>query len=250
MNTVFNRVARKSKRGLAKIAFFGRNIRYENFFQNDNVAIFPKLGLIFNRIKKSGNTSIVATLSEIEGKIIDDVGELKSMRTVHAADFHSIVMMRSWKTLVVVRNPYNRSLSGFLEKVASGKSRNGRFDFYPGFGEQSAEAFEQFLEHLKEHDYGKNRHFFRQTDLLFQNLSKYTCVAKLENLAQEIVPLLIDLGCDPIAARKFYSPHDLEKKETGKITNSSKRTSMISPKAKKLIQELYREDFEQFGYDM
>ncbi len=51
-----------------------REIDFDNFFQNDTVAIFPELGVILNRIKKAGNTSLVAFLDDVARACGGDAG--------------------------------------------------------------------------------------------------------------------------------------------------------------------------------
>lgn len=237
----------KAKRVLSRAALVGRRVRFANFFQNDNVAIFPELRLAVNRIKKSGNTSLVMVLDDIcAGANQTTTSAVKDRRQIHAARFSDIARLRFYRTLVVVRSPYTRALSGYLEKVGFGL-RAG-YAAYPGFGEISTDGFERFLLHLRANSRTNDRHFWRQSDLLFQPLENYSCVARLETIVDDMRGFLPVIGVAPDVAERFAVPHALERQEVGKITDSARRGDLLSARAREIIEDLYAPDFDAFGY--
>lgn len=48
-----------------------------NLRKRDSVAIYPNLGILYNRIKKSGNSTITSFLAENEGEAINTCKEAK-----------------------------------------------------------------------------------------------------------------------------------------------------------------------------
>lgn len=242
-----NSAIREMKRGLARVTLAGRGIRYRNFFQEDNVAIFPELGVIFNRIKKSGNTSVCAFLNDVAGGPgFRTADEMKDARRFDSARLADIARLGTYKSLIVVRDPYTRILSGFLQKIVL--ANDERFRRFPGFGEQTDTAFVAFLRYLEENDYGGNRHFWPQVRLLYQPPDAYTFTAKLETLTGDMADFLSAIGRDPAMAKALEKPHPLEARQAGKITSAGKNRHLITDEARELVRRLYREDFETFEY--
>jgi hypothetical protein len=229
-----------------------RNIRFGNFFQGESVAVFPGLGVIFNRIKKSGNTSIVAFLDDLERAGAGDLqkpvtaSEIKSRRSLRALPFRGIPRLPSFATLTSVRNPYHRAISGFLDKVGSGT--NPRYQNYPTFGDRSVSAFEEFLVQCGENQFFRDRHFYPQTELLFQPLENYSQILRLETLVDDMDAFLTRRGFPAGTARALSSPHRLEQAETGKIQHSSKQAHYLTDHAIRIINKLYDRDFALLGY--
>jgi hypothetical protein len=62
-----------------------RKQAYNNkiLFSLSTMAIFPTLGLVFNRIKKSGNTSVVTFLHELDGHRISGTPEDVKKQLTH-----------------------------------------------------------------------------------------------------------------------------------------------------------------------
>lgn len=248
-----SRLGWKVRRTAIKSVLAGRGMNYENLFQNDNAAVYPTLGVLFNRIKKSGNTSVVAFLDDLErARLGQSVGaktsvELKSARRVHMMASGDILKMRSFATLVTVRCPYHRAISGFLDKVAKGT--NLRYEGYPFFGQDGPEVFEKFLEECGRRNFFSNRHFYPQSALLFQPVSRYTKIARIESLPSDMAVFLSRIGEDSAAAQALRKPHNLEINEEGKIQNSSEKSHYLTPGVRRLIETLYARDFITFGYE-
>jgi len=248
-----SRLEWKVKRIALRRIFSGQEINFDNFFQNDNIAVYPRLGVLFNRIKKSGNTTVVAFLDDVEKSEmvqkpqIETSAKLKNMRRIHMSPYRDILRMRSFSTLVIVRNPYYRAISGFLDKIAKGT--NPRYENYPYFGKDGPEIFEKFLAHCGQQNFFKNRHFLPQTALLFQPPDRYTKIARLETLPEDMSDFLFQIGADPAAAQVLQKPHAIEIKEESKIQNSSEKFHYLTPRACRLIETLYARDFDSFGYE-
>ncbi|WP_346908787.1 sulfotransferase family protein [uncultured Roseibium sp.] len=233
-----------------RIFHYNSGLNHKNFYNVDCVAVFPEIGVCFNRIKKAGNTSVCAYLADICGYGDFSSSTALKKRLLKPADmsFREHWDMRSYRTLVVVRDPYVRALSAFLDKVAPGCQK--QFFNYPGFGDPSPDGFERFLQRLKRSMGTANRHFWPQADLLFQPLERFSCVAHLETLTQDLGKFLASIGVDS-SCRSFDRPHDLERLEPGKVTKSARfLDNYYRAGSLKLVQELYRKDFDLFGYSI
>jgi hypothetical protein len=217
----------------------------------DNLAFFPEISLVFNRIKKSGNTSIILALQDAvqgaEPRLRDDMPE-KHSRSIVSIGLVHLIKLRKFQSLVCVRHPVSRALSGFLDIGVSGRVNAfwGQTDTWPA----TAQGFESFLSELTELEHKRiNRHFWRQTDLLFQPPSSFNYIVKLENVVGEMEVVLEGVGLNPEKAQYFAGPHPAELAQLNKVTGSASKAHLVSLRSKKLIEDFYADDFHTFGYD-
>lgn len=150
---------------------------------------------------------------------------------------------------IVVRNPYTRVFSAWVDKVLQDSYRHSRkyfrtADFYckPVFTiQQCAENFEEFLSYIDKNRrlLYQNRHWAPQFALTRPDRVTYDCVAKLEDPAPLVKALRDRLGPDV--------PPPLR----GKLNKNPLAYSgeLLTPGAQKLIGKLYAEDFKAFAYD-
>lgn len=216
----------------------------KNFNHSDNVAIYPDLHLIYNRIKKSGNTTITAFLSEISGKSYENSAQLKKgILSPLEASFFEIVRAREYYLFTFVRNPYSRVLSAYLDKIARGQG--GRFSRFPGYGKNSPEGFEEFVVFLSCGGLLANRHWWPQVELLSWPLSRFDYIGRVEQMDEGMARVLKDVGSDFSKASSLRVPHVLSAHTT---SAASKEDYYYSSLSRKLVRELYGDDFEAFGY--
>jgi len=171
----------------------------------------------------------------------------KKIKTSHDITLTQLLQIRSYRSLVVSRNPYSRTLSAFLDKVSSGN--NPIFSSCPGYGVKSPQGFASFLKYLEDDGTKFDRHFWPQTDPLYQPLNQFTCVAKLETFPSDLVIFLSKIGVQSISYDKLRQPHAIEKNESGKITNTQNKISdYFDEYSCRAIERIYEADFEAFKY--
>ncbi len=247
---MFEAKKQKIRFAVAKhLLFRGADYNLKNYFNHDCVVIFPKLNLCFNRIKKAGNTSVCAYLAQVCGYPEFNSPYLlkETLIRPETASLTLLAKSRSYHSLVVVRNPYDRALSAFLDKVGGDKS--GRFSNYRGYRDDSAQGFLEFLKHLDSLPNRGNRHFWPQTELLYKPLHTYTLVAKLENLSQDLPPFLEDLTGQSFDGSAFEKPHKVEVKKEGKIKMANEKLRhYYGDDSVSLVKKIYRNDFDLLGY--
>lgn len=216
----------------------------------DNLAFFPEINVVFNRVKKSGNTSLFLHLSELSGDTADDpkqVQTAKIARSLGKRRFGELACTKSMHSLLCVRCPTTRTLSGFLEKV--GRSQSRIFRGYAGFGVPTAQGFEAFVQDISSRTLpGTDRHFWPQSRLMFQRAEAFTHIAKLETLKEDMRAFLEKIGVHSEIWKRMGAPHRTESAQAGKITNASAHLDLITPRAHALIKTIYAEDFEAFDY--
>lgn len=221
----------------------------------DHVAVFPGLGIVYNRIKKSGNTTVSAFLFEAanEFNFSAEAGFKKKFLTPLQMTWKEIWALQHMRSIVVVRDPFSRVLSGFLQKVARGSRgthRDQKYAEFPGFGDATPEGFLAFLLGLENGLIHRNRHFWPQSSLLFQRLDRFDHVIKLETLVGDMTNLLNAIGMDPNLAMRLSEPHRVDVEGGGtKITRATnKMSAYYDVQSRELVRRLYLRDFEAFGY--
>lgn len=229
-------------------ALRGRGYNFDILFHGNHVAVFPKLKICFNRVKKSGNTTISAFLTDISGDSeTESADEFKrALLKPRAMPVKELQRLPSYYSFVVVRDPYSRALSAFLQKVAHGQSL--KYAYCAGFGNSTPEGFHAFLTFLVMGGLYRDRHFWPQSDLLYQPIKNYSRVARLENLVTDMRIILTETGQDPALAELLASPHKVEAGTTKITSATSKLGAFYNARSSALVHELYLKDFEMFGY--
>lgn len=216
----------------------------ENIGRVDCVAVFPRLGIVYNRIKKSANTSIVAWLADLEGVEYDSLSSVK--RAV--PNPKTLSVRQAWHfgryySFTFVRNPYSRVLSAYLDKVATS---NPLYAATPGSGQAATvEGFEAFLDYLQSGGLHANRHWWPQIDLLYKPVDQFSFIGKVENMAEDMEKVIANAKLKPHGRPDFHSPHSVKKRAT---SAANKVNAFYSQRARNAVNSLYRQDFETFGY--
>ena len=241
-----------------RLIFRGMRVDHKNLNHGDAIAAFPELRVVFNRIKKAGNSSVTAFLwdlaAEERGERAQSIrAAKKTALSPSRANWQEALIMRDYTYFTVVRNPYDRALSAFLQKVSRGQegndSRKRRFRVVPGWGEPSPEGFAKFVDFLANGGLKHDRHWWPQVELLIMPFERFDVVGRLETLSDDMARLLEVIGRDPAKAETLKRPHPLEAKQPNKITGAtSKRAAYYTPELAATVRRLYAADFETFGY--
>jgi hypothetical protein len=206
------------------------------------VAVYPSLGLAYNRIKKNANTTVVMLLREMEtGSVESREAAKANSRKARDLSFREIFRLREYRYFVVVRNPYSRVLSAFLNRfsVRDEKARQRR-DF-----ELTPNGFAAFVEWLGDGGLDQNAHWDLQTKLMLLPLEKYDFVVRFENFKPEMLSLLESRGLSPPEGRlDGLYPTDTNKK----TSSDSRLREFYTPRLADMVADLYARDFEALGY--
>jgi hypothetical protein len=238
-----------------RIVLRSSNYIFRNFENYDNVSIYPNHGLIYNRIKKSGNTTITAFLGDVlAGTRYECASDLKR-KLVRPGDL-SVAELRSlpnFYSFTFVRDPYDRVLSAYLgaaldrKRSGSSRVRNGLRRFY--FDREGRDHFHEFLEFLDSGGLYADRHWWPQVDLLVQPVKDFSFVGRLENLVTDMKVVLRAAGVSPDLSSRLVTPHALELKDGNKIRSAGMKTeAYYSPRTCAIVERLYERDFEIFKY--
>ena len=145
----------------------------------------------------------------------------------------------------LVRNPYTRVLSAFLDKMRWKSQQKEEVAKALNRDVSEKITFEEFLEFLRtQTPYEMNPHWRPQTHQLFWKLVNYDFVGRFEDFA----------GNFNLILQKVY-PNEVEE---FKIENRTNHATKASKKIEKfyntttqdLVREIYQVDFESFNYSL
>ncbi len=164
--------------------------RFKNITINPNglahIALFPKINIAFNRIKKNANSTSMIALSYIDRAIIENEKAAKNNSShLHNTSIYSWSKINHYKFAIVVRNPYTRVLSAFTNKFAK-KSYVDRYGVY----DLSPSGFKKFLYWLKDGALSADAHWDLQKKLILLPINCYDFVIKFEEFPNKLVDFL------------------------------------------------------------
>lgn len=205
--------------GLEKSSYKS-NIKY--------ACVSEKYGYIYFRVPKSANTTVTSSLLANDPEK-DKKGIRKdAFDNLTALNFKSIA---GYKIFTVVRNPYTRLLSAYIQKVKNGSKRH----LLDTTGDVS---FEDFIQWLENGGLYKNGHWMPQHKIVPASFPGLITI-KMENLDAELGPLLQDIDSNmKIKTRQSHS--------TG---SNSLIADYYTPELVERVYALYKEDFIRFAYD-
>jgi Sulfotransferase family len=213
-------------------------------------AVDPQLRIFFHRIPKSANSSVVASITQLrQGKSLpsgqDFKREVRQMlvrpsalseaEAANAADLFKFVF---------VRDPYSRALSAYLSKVKGPWKidRQIREDIYSTSALDSGPpSFEEFCRFLRAGGLYRNHHWWPQVDFLLFPVDRYDLIGRVES---------IDADFKRLAKHVLgNATFDMLEEDPAHRTGATELTSQYyTPELYDLIHDVYKSDFEAFGY--
>lgn len=200
---------------------------------NDRGMVDLELGFFCNRIPKAANSTIVTNLVRL--KLGHDVPSRQAKKIFTHPGRLSRARMERFDELfkfTVVRNPYTRVLSAYLDKIARFPHRRGNDISFGEFLQRLA-GDRRFLY--------SNAHWVPQADLLLIPAQEFDVIGKVESLDRDLNQIkqricpgagdqITNAGPPPTGAakklRRYYSDD-----------------ALIA-----LVADIYRDDFATFGY--
>ncbi|WGL15406.1 sulfotransferase family protein [Microbulbifer bruguierae] len=202
---------------------------------NDRGIVDMELGFFYNRMPKAANSTMVTNLVRL--KLGHDLPSPQAKRAFPHPGRLGSSDMAAFPGLfkfTVVRNPYSRLLSAYLDKVV-------RFSDRPGNGI----TFEQFVEKLatdRKYLYS-NAHWVPQSDLLLLPAAELDFVGKVESLDRDLTEIKRRL--QPGNSDQITSAGPPATGASNKLRRYYSNEALV-----KQVARIYRADFETFGYDV
>lgn len=168
---------------------------------------------------------------------------------------HKTLLSGSEALYAMVRNPYSRILSAYLNKVMprigpgslatvdsfqAPVSRMGKWSRRQGFESLDFRTFLLWLKNSGD-DFTVNEHFTMQARLLRVSDLRYDYIGKLESIASDSTVLLEKMGCrEPFPSQRAVSFPP---------TNAGEKLGHFYGRVEaSLVREIYGEDFDRFRY--
>ena len=225
----------------------------------DRVVFYPEHKIAFNRIAKSGNSSVLLYLNEAITGISIHQDDYKQAKGKAMSAGKSLVEMSKSKKeratlkeisfFTVVRNPWTRTLSAFLDKIAYGPRE--KYGSIPGFGDDSKAGFERFVAFLDSGGLHANHHWKPQSEALLLPTSQFKNICRLEHLSVELPDALAATGLTLPSPLRLQQPHPIESNHLNKISQaSSKLQRYYSPTTIRTVANLYSADFKLGRYSL
>jgi hypothetical protein len=206
-----------------------------------HVAVYPRLGIAYNRIKKNANSTTVALLYKLEhGEVPEGRGAKLGSDHLAKASFATLRSAADLHYMVIVRNPYSRVLSAFLNKFAKPA-------YVERFGEISLDrdGFGKFIDWLARDGLNEDLHWAPQQDMMFLPAARYDTILRFEDFPDALVRFLqaqdIDLSKD---APEILDSVNAETRSRA----GSKLQQFYTLRTVEQIAELFRSDFDELGY--
>ncbi len=206
-----------------------------------SVVFYPNLGIAYSRIQKNANTTAVILLQELEtGKLQDRSAAKKESRTIATLPWRSLLRAGRFNYFVIIRNPYSRLLSAFLDKFRLDKFKAGYrvFDLTP-------QGFREFVGWLEDGNLSANSHWDLQSRRLLVPLAHYGHVVRFESLADDMRSFLASqsISLKPDALSALY-PSDQSKQTSA----SDLVREYYDAATARRVHALFRQDFDALGY--
>lgn len=212
-----------------------------NVAASRNVVMFPKLNVAFNRVKKNANSTTVSLLYAMEeGRFAGPWQAKHHSKYLQKASLPLLMSADRFFYFVIVRDPYSRTLSAFLNKFSkpSYVDRFGSFDLTP-------DGFHQFLIWLSNSGLESDAHWDFQKKLIMGPLETFDAVLRFENFPNCFENFVRDRDLVmPAAAEKI-----LAGAHQGTRTDASRMLEQFYSKdCIEIVSSLYQEDFDFLDY--
>lgn len=213
------------------------------FFMHHRGLYLPTEKVFYNRIPKAANSTMVKillTLTELgEG---DGHTHYKRILPSHVRMPPSEVQALAsgiYTRFTVVRNPYDRVLSAYKEKILCRRRQLSRFSSALGVSDGQIPSFETFCRFIDSGGLHRDAHWAPQSDLLLLPLEDYDVIGRVESLSGDIERIFAALGKPTPSVIPRVNQTERTKSVRSHYTEDSQN----------IVRRLYKRDFDLFGYD-
>jgi hypothetical protein len=223
---------------------------------NDFLHISLKNNYLYVQNPKVASSTIKAKLiaTEIEGTNLDQ-GEIglhpDVVGSVHVKPYQlpdamldDVLFSPSFLRFCFVRSPTSRVLSAFLDKIERNEPEGIEFKRSMNIAQEERIRFSDFLSMLHRNQHSKlswDPHWRPQFALLRPDLVNYTVIGRFEDFDNSYKSIN-ELLSGKLGPYEVKAPH--------KTGASDKIRNYITEADLRLIQDIYKNDFSYFGYEL
>ena len=215
---------------------FYRRYPYRNGIALDSAdargCVDLECGFFYNRIPKAANSTIVENLAILSfGNNMPSKDAKKQFRTPSQLSAQEVAQIAHIFRFAVVRNPFTRTLSAYLDKVERRAKRK-----------HQVSSFKDFLHDLVEQSLYSNAHWAPQSSLLLLPHAHFDFFGKVENLEYDLAFIKDKISG---GSRNLTSPKHFKANATGA---SQKLSQYYDHECVEIVRSLFKLDFDLFNY--
>ena len=208
-------------------------------------AISRKYKFIYFRIPKAANSTIISSLHFAENRGSEEtkinVDKLKGLYTrpteIPLNEFKKIIK-NYWK-FSVVRNPYHRLLSVYLDKINRSNYLKKNVTSFLQCDFSDFVSLENFIFYLECGGVKDNAHWAPQTEIIFIPIEELDFIGRVENLREDM---------RFITTKIFGTEFNLHSFRPHRTDAISKQNKLLTDNLKERIYKIYENDFKFLGY--
>lgn len=194
------------------------------------------LGIFCNRVPKAANSTIVSNLVQLkfDKKIVSSQAK-KIFRTPSQLNTNELDRFDSLFKFAVVRDPFSRTLSAYLDKIDRKFNQNGE-----------KISFKDFLKSLKGGKLHSNLHWAPQTSIFLIPFEDFDFIGKFENLNDDWAFIMSKIKGQDATENELSIKDPINgPPATGA---SEKIRKYYDAECIELMQQMYSKDFELLEY--
>ena len=210
---------------------------------DDRTVVSRAWRYVYIRVPKSANSSVITALLERFPEPGLDPAKLERAKldSTHFRDlwFGDLFRVPRYFHFSVVRNPYGRVLSAYLDKFREGDKHLAMYGERVAAQDGGQVTFRAFCRYLAAGGEAENAHWMRQTRILGL-ADRMDYVGRLESLDADLEAIFARIGgAAPDAVPRAGPPA---------TAASRKLAEFYDAECAALVEQVYREDFTRFGY--
>lgn len=211
-----------------------------------SVFISPEHNLLFVKNEKAGNNTARMTLQHAASPRPLPDGFRDRNRWLAPMLMPSDINLQSIDDLnripfkfAIVRNPYSRTLSAWLNKFAGNERKKAKFRKQLGLGGKGEVTFEQFVGAIGNQSPSEmDPHWRIQSVNIYCDLIRYDHFVKFEDYDNEFGAVV----------SRFFGKAPLRNMHKGDTGAGAKLVEHYTPAIADQVRRIYAADFETFGY--
>ncbi|MBP7001775.1 sulfotransferase family protein [Amaricoccus sp.] len=197
---------------------------------------------VYLRVPKAANSTVFRALAERfpePGVSLDDLAAAKT-RVTHLGDLRlrDLPALRGYLIFTVVRDPYARTLSAYLNKFREGDKHLDRFGERVAGFDGGRVSFRGFCRYLAAGGEAENAHWMRQTRITGL-ADRLDIVGRVETLDADLARILAAIGAPGGAVERAGPP------PTGATARIAEH---YDAETRRIVEAVYAADFAAFGY--